>query len=198
VIAASSGFEPTTDMPIDPQYLRDERFMIRFAVVLGLVVGLLAYFLTQRIGPETNQLEPEVAWRFIQQQSAQRGLDPEFVYALAWAESSLNPRARSSVARGIMQLTKPAWEEVTDESYRHAWDWRTNLRVGIDYLAFCRDFLKRHDSFSYPLLAASYRYGPYYVKNKGFSLSQVKQPTNEIYRHRFAGNIRPVLLPDSD
>lgn len=185
-------------MTIDPHYFRDERFLIRLAVVLGLVVGLLAYFLTQGVGPGTKQLEPEVAWRFIQQQCAQEGLDPEFVYALAWAESSLNPRARSSVARGIMQLTKPAWEEVTDESYRHAWDWRTNVRVGIAYLAFCRDYLKRYDSFSYPLLAASYRYGPYYVKNKGFNLSQIKQPTNEIYRHIFAGNIRPVLPPVSD
>lgn len=54
--------------------------------------------------------------------------------------------------------------------------------MGIDYLALCRDFLKKHDSFTYPLLAASYRYGPYHVKNKHFNIRQVKQPKSEIYK----------------
>lgn len=182
-------------MLVDAFYLKDERLLVRGAVVLGLVVGLLAFFLVKGIDSRPSQVEPEIVWGFIQEQAAQQDLDPDFIYALAWAESSLNERARSSVARGIMQLTKPAWQEVTDESYRYAWDWRTNVRIGIEYLAFCRDFLKRHDSFSYPLLAASYRYGPYYVKNKDFDLAAIKQPKNEIYRRIFSGNIRPVVPP---
>ena len=183
-------------MPIDERYLKDERLLVRSAVLLGLIIGLLVFFLFKGISPKPNQVEPEAVWSFIQEQAGQQDLDPGFVYALAWAESDLNERARSSVARGIMQLTKPAWEEVTDESYRYAWDWRTNIRIGIEYLAFCRNYLKRHNSFSYPLLAASYRYGPYYVKNKNFNLAEIKQPTNEIYRRLFAGNVRPVLPPE--
>lgn len=183
-------------MPIDHHYHRDERLLIRMAVVLGVVAGILAFVLTRTLGERTEKVSPENVWAFVQEQAPQRDLDPEFVYALAWAESSLNARARSSVARGIMQLTKPAWREVSDESYRHAWDWRTNVRVGIDYLAFCRDYLKKHDSFSYPLLAAAYRYGPYYVENKNFNLRQIKQPKNEIYRRIFKGNIRPVAPPE--
>lgn len=183
-------------MPIDQRYFKDERLLTRMAVGLGLVVGLLAFVLTQVTGPRSKQVEPLEVWGFIQEQAAQQDLDPEFIYALAWAESSLDARARSSVARGILQLTKPAWQEVTDESYRHAWNWRTNIRIGIEYMAFCRDYLKRHNSFSYPLLAASYRYGPYYVKARGFDLAQVKQPKNEIYRRIFAGNIRPVVPPE--
>ncbi len=182
-------------MPIDCHYHRDERLLIRIAVVLGIIAGILAFTLTRTLGDRTEQVSPEEVWAYVQEQASQRDLDPEFVYALAWAESSLNARARSSVARGIMQITKPAWREVTDESYRHAWDWRTNIRVSIDYLAFCRDYLSKHDSFTYPLLAAAYRYGPYYVENKNFNILQVKVPENEIYRCIFEGNIRPVAAP---
>lgn len=182
-------------MAIDQRYHRDERLLIRIAVVLGVVIGILAFTLTQTLSEKKEQISSEEVWAYIQTQAPQKGIDPEFVYALAWAESSLNAKARSSVARGMMQLTKPAWIEVSDESYRHAWDWKVNVRVAIDYLAFCRDYLKEHDSFTYPLLAASYRYGPYYVKSKGFDLEEIKEPENEIYLRIFSGNIRPVTPP---
>lgn len=169
--------------------------LIQIAVILGVVAGILAFTLTRTLGDRNEQVSAQEVWAYVQEQAPQRELNPEFVYALAWAESSLNARARSSVARGIMQLTKPAWKEVSEESYRHAWDWRTNIRVGIDYLAFCRDYLIKNNSFSYPLLAASYRYGPYYVKNKNFNLRQIKKPKNGIYRQIFNGNIRPVAPP---
>ncbi|HBR95409.1 lytic transglycosylase domain-containing protein [Coraliomargarita sp. SDUM461003] len=182
-------------MPIDHSYRRNERLLIRLAVVLGIVVGILAFSLTRKIVNRPEKVSPELMWSYVEEIAPQQGLDPEFVYAIAWAESSLNAHARSSVARGIMQLTKPAWREVSDESYRHAWDWRTNVRVGIDYLAFCRDFLQKHDNFTYPLLAAAYRYGPYYVKDKNFDILQLKQPKNKIYRRIFKGNIRPVAPP---
>lgn len=182
-------------MSFDCQYHRDERLLIRIAVVLGVVAGVLAFALTHSLGDRSEKVSPAEVWNFVYEQAPQRDLDPEFVYALAWAESSLDARARSSVARGIMQLTKPAWREVCDESYRQAWDWRTNIRVAIDYLAFCRDFLKSHDSFSYPLLAAAYSYGPYYVKNKNFNILQLKKPRNEVYRRIFDGNIHPVAPP---
>ena len=184
-------------MPFDRRYLRDERLLIRLAVVRGVMAGLLAFLLAKGLTSGVEQISPEKVWSYVQETSAQKNLDAEFVYALAWAESSLNAKARSPVARGIMQLTKSAWREVSDASYRHAWDWKTNVRVGVDYLAFCRDFLKRHDVFSYPLLAACYRYGPYYVKKKDFDLKLVRKPANDIYRRIFNGNIRPVRPPSS-
>jgi len=165
------------------------------AALLGGLIGALAFFLTSSPSKTPKQISPEEVWAYIYEQASQEGLDPQFVYALAWAESSLNERARSSVARGMMQMTRPAWDEVTDESYRHAWNWKDNVRVAIQYLVFCREFLKKHDSYSYPLLAASFRYGPYYVQNKDFDLSQVKQPENEIYKLLFSGNTRPVRPP---
>lgn len=185
-------------MPLDHHYHRDERFLIRLAMGLAIVVGIIAIYLATNLGSRVERVAPEEVWSHIQELSAENDLDPEFLYALAWAESSLNAKARSSVARGMMQMTKPAWREVSDESYRFAWDWKVNLRVATDYLVHCREFLKRHDAFSYPLLAASYRYGPYYVKERGFEIDKLQAPKNEIYKRIFDGVIRPVPPPVAD
>lgn len=182
-------------MPPDHHYHRDERLILRIAAGVGLVVGVLAFFFAQSASGQSEPLSPEEVWAFIQVEAAKANLDPEFVYALAWAESSLNARAKSSVARGVIQLTKAAWTQVSDEPYRKAWNWRTNIRVGIAYLVFCREFLEARDSFSYPLLAASYRYGPYHVQAQNFNIRQLRQPRNEIYKRIFEGNIRPVVPP---
>lgn len=180
---------------MDFHYHKDERTLLRLAALLGALIGALAFFVAAPPSKKPNQISPEAVWEYVYEQSRSSGLDPQFVYALAWAESSLNEHARSSVARGIMQLTKSAWREVTDESYRHAWNWKDNVRVGIDYLVFCREFLKQHDAYSYPLLAACFRYGPYYVKDKDFRLDRIKKPKNDIYKLIFSGNIRPVRPP---
>lgn len=182
-------------MPFDHQYFRDERLLIRGALVLGLVVGGLAFILAKLSYSGEERIPPEKVWAYVEKVSAEKGLDSGFVYALAWAESSLNAKARSPVARGMMQLTKSAWREVSDKSYRRAWNWKTNIRVATDYLAFCRDFLEKHGAFSYPLLAASYRYGPYYVKKRGFDLSRIRTPKNKIYQDIFNGTVRPVSPP---
>ena len=182
-------------MPIDHHYHRDERLILRAAVVLVVLIGCLTIFIGQKYSPRSEQVSPEEVWPLIYELSTQENLDPEFVYALAWAESSLNAKARSSVARGMMQLTRPAWEQVTDESYSLAWEWQLNIRIAIDYLVYCREHLKSNNAFSYPLLAACYRYGPYYVQNNEFDLKQIKAPKNEIYKRIFSGNVTPVPPP---
>ena len=47
------------DMPIDHHYHRDERLIIRIAVVLGVAMGVLAIFLTQKYSPPREQVLPE-------------------------------------------------------------------------------------------------------------------------------------------
>jgi len=186
-------------MPIDHHYRRDEHLILRVAVGLGVVVCLLAIVLAVRILRSSSPpppVQPAEVWAYVSTIAPKAELDPEFVYAIAWAESSLQEKAGNSGARGMMQLTRVAWDEVTDESYRHAWDWQTNIRIGIAYLAFCRDFLKKRDAFSYPLLAACYRYGPYYVQDKGFEIDKLRRPKNEIYKRIFDGEIRPVPPPE--
>lgn len=182
-------------MGFDRRYLKDEKAAVRIAVILGAVSGVLCFLFWVFRGPSENRIPAQEVWAFVSEVAPEKGLDPGFVYSLAWAESSLNARAKTSVARGIMQLNKGAWSEVSDLPYRHAWDWKTNLRVSMDYMNWCRDFLKQHGSFDYPLLAASYRYGPFYVKKKQFQLAKVKPPKNEIYQAIFAGNLRPIPPP---
>jgi hypothetical protein len=184
-------------MAQDHHYRKHERLIIRFSVILAVVVGILTILLATRLGDRTEKVSPEEVWAFIEEIAPQSDIDPEFVYAIAWAESSLDAKARSSVARGMMQITRPAWRDVTDESYRHAWDWRTNVRVGISYLAHCRAYLVRHGEFTYPLLAASYRYGPSHVRRNDFLISELDVPANDIYRMIFNGNIHPVKIPET-
>ena len=181
-------------MPIDERYYRDERFILRAAGVLGLLLGVLALWISIRHSPAPQRISEQEVWDYIESIAPARGIDSEFVYAIAWAESSLNAKARSSVARGMMQLTEAAWQDVTDESYRHAWDWRMNIRVAIQYMDFCRDYLHRYDAFSYPL-AACYRYGPSYVKQREFRIHQLRVPKNEIYKRIFDGDFQPVVPP---
>lgn len=181
-------------MGVNDKYHYDERLVVRLAAVLGVCVALLVIW-TAADFSEVEPVAPVEVWAYVEEQANQAQLDPDFVYAIVWAESSLNPDARSPVARGMMQLTRAAWEEVTDESYRQAWDWRTNIRVGVAYLSFCRDFLQKRDAFNYPLLAASYRFGPYYVQKKNFELSAIKRPRNAIYKRLLLGNTRPVERP---
>jgi soluble lytic murein transglycosylase-like protein len=185
-------------MAIEHTYLRDERHLLRLAAAVALGVGILALFffwiVGDRRGPDT--IPPERVWAFLEEHAPRAGIDPRFAYAIAWAESGLDARAESPVARGLMQLTEIAWKEVSGEPYRMAWNWQVNLRVGLDYLAFCRDFLRRHGQLSYPLLAAAYRYGPYEVQRRGFNIAALPEPKNRIYQAIFAGDPRPILPPD--
>jgi hypothetical protein len=77
---------------LGPRYLRDERILIRLALAIALIVGILTLILRHTMGEKQEQISPEQVWSYIQKQAPPRGLDPEFVYALAWAESGLNAR----------------------------------------------------------------------------------------------------------
>ena len=43
--------------------------------------------------------------------------------------------------------------------YRQAFEWETNVEVGMLYLRKLKGMLESQSLFSYPRLAASYRYG---------------------------------------
>ena len=123
------------------------------------------------------------------------GLDPKFVYAICHAESSLDANAETSVARGMMQLTEAAWVDVTDLHYRQAFDWETNVEVGMLYLKRLKGMLESQEVFSYPRLAASYRFGYGALRKEKFMVSRLQTPVNRIYRKLFAGEMAPVSPP---
>lgn len=160
-------------------------------LVMVLLLGGCSWFRPSADQPATA----ENVWAYVQVEAAKVGLDPYFVYAIAMAESTLDPHASSGYARGIMQLSKGAWETVSDESWRQAWNWKKNIDAGIAYLVHCRKMLQANNRDTYVLLAACYRYGPNRVRRAEFNLSRLDSPTNRIYKQLLAGNTRPVAPP---
>ena len=125
------------------------------------------------------------------------GLEASFVYSVCHAESSLNANAESSVARGMMQLTEAAWSDVTKLHYRQAFDWETNVEVGMLYLKRLKGMLVSQGLFSYPRLAASYRYGYGALRKEKFMVSRLKTPLIGFTENFFAGDLAPVKPPGS-
>jgi soluble lytic murein transglycosylase-like protein len=168
------------------------RKFVFLLVCMGCLLAGCKYF-----DPDANFIEPKVVWEKIQKEAPALGLEPGFVYAICHAESSLNANAQTSIARGMMQLTEAAWSDVTNLHYRTAFQWETNVEVGMLYLKHLKGMLESVDRFNYPRLAASYRYGYGALRQEQFMVSRMKTPINRIYRKLFAGQLAPVDLPES-
>lgn len=135
-------------------------------------------------------------WTAILPRAARYRIDPAFIYALVAAESNFDPRAQNGSARGLLQIKPAAWAAVSTVPYEPAvWNWRTNLEVGIDYLAYSRSYLHRKTTFSYPLLLAAFHYGLDYVEDRNFNIGRIAVPDNAIYRRLWAGDLAPVPVP---
>jgi len=164
-------------------------------ILFGMAFLILWVGVFDMLHLKPKPIAPERVWTKAQREGNRVGLDPAFIYAICWAESSLNAHARSGRAKGIMQMTENAWKEVGGGRYARAFSWRRNMRVGVNYLAYCRDFLENSGQFSYPKLAAAFRYGPYKLKSVNFQISELPAPKNRIYRELFQGNLSPVQPP---
>jgi soluble lytic murein transglycosylase-like protein len=137
-------------------------------------------------------------WTEIQPLAARYRLEPAFIYALVFAESNGDPRARNGDACGLMQIKPAAWRAVSKAPYESkVWDWHANLAAGVDYLAYARSYLhkQRGVTFSYPLLLAAFHYGLDYVEARQFDVNRVAVPDNAIYRELWRGNLTPVSPP---
>ena len=146
---------------------------------------------------ESTFIDKKIVWAKIKKEAPDLGLEPAFVYAICHAESSLDSKAETSIARGMMQLTEAAWSDVSNLHYRTAFQWETNVEVGMLYLNRLKAMLESVDRFNYPRLAASYRYGYGALRKEQFMVSRMKTPVNRIYRKLFAGQLAPVEIPES-
>ena len=163
-----------------------------------LVVGVFALVTSCKyFDPDADFIDEKVVWQKIKQEAPQLGLEPSFVYAICHAESSLNANAETSIAKGMMQLTEGAWSDVSKLHYRTAFQWETNVEVGMLYLKRLKGMLESVDMFNYPRLAASYRYGYNALRQEQFMVSRMKTPINRIYRKLFAGQLCPVEPPEN-
>ncbi|MDB6169734.1 MAG: Lytic transglycosylase catalytic [Verrucomicrobia bacterium] len=163
---------------------------------LILIVGCLAG--CARRATERSAAAPtrEEIWSAIRPLAQRYRLAPGFIYALVAAESNFNPAAQNGEARGLLQIKPRAWRTVSKKPYEpEVWNWRTNLEVGVDYLAYSRAYLHRRDRFSYPLLLAAFHYGLDFVEAEDFSINGIDPPDNAIYRELWRGNLKPVAPP---
>ncbi len=162
-------------------------------IILSLFVITALIFVRCRRTPKF--LPATQVWPMARAEALHNQLDPRFVFAIIRAESSLNAYADTGYARGIMQVSKGAWNDVSEEPWSNAWDWKKNISAGVLYLAHCRRLLQEEKKFSYPMLAACYRYGFTTVETAGFDMERLDLPQNDTYRQLFAGKIPPA--PDS-
>jgi soluble lytic murein transglycosylase-like protein len=146
----------------------------------------------------TPDIPPErrAIWSELKPIARDRGIDPGFVYAIIQLESNFDPHARKGDARGLMQLKPRTWRSVSNLPYEPTvWDWRANLRVGVDNLASIRAALRAKGVFSYPLMWAAYHYGLEYVEARGFDMSRISRPSDPISRKLWSGELHPVAIP---
>lgn len=135
-------------------------------------------------------------WAAIQPLAARYHLSPAFIYALVAAESNFDPQARNGAAQGLLQIKPVAWHAVSTLPFEPGvWNWRTNLEVGVDYLAYSQVYLRNKATFSYLLLLAAFHYGLDYVEDRDFQRVRIRVPDNVIYRELWSGNLAPVPPP---
>lgn len=179
--------------------LSRERTILLSSALAGLLIATFLAWFGNRYAPVSDPVNDRdwqrIVWQHIERTAKHHDLNPDFVYAIAWAESSLRPNARTDVARGIMQLTKGAWQTVSTDSYQRAWDWRQNINIGIAYLADNKKFLEDNEAFSYPMLAASFRFGRNAMLRREFLIENIPSSRNRIYQQLFAGETNPVKRP---
>jgi soluble lytic murein transglycosylase-like protein len=169
----------------------------REILFLSFLLGIFGLFSgCKYFDPDANFIDEKKVWEKVNREAPELGLDPRFVYAICHAESSLNANAESSIAKGMMQLTEAAWSDVTKLHYRTAFQWETNVEVGMLYLKRLKGMLESVDMFNYPRLAASYRYGYNALRKEQYMVSRMKTPINRIYRKLFAGQLSPVEPPE--
>ncbi len=167
---------------------------IRLLLMVGALAGCSRH--SSPTGPGGPAPTRGEIWAAIQPQAQRYRIEPAFIYALVAAESNFDPAARNDSARGLLQLKPAAWRTVSRVPYEPTvWDWRINLEVGIDYLAYARSYLHKKNAFSYPLLLASFHYGLDYVEDHQFDLRRIPVPDNPVYHQLWDGNLAPVPPP---
>ncbi len=134
-------------------------------------------------------------WEAIVPIASARRIDPGFVYALVKIESDFDPHARHGENRGLLQIKPRAWREVSDLPYEDAWDWKSNLLVGIEGLSRTKVLLSAEGKFSYPLLWACYHYGYDFVAERGFDISRIPRPSDPVSYKIWTGEVHPLRPP---
>jgi peptidoglycan lytic transglycosylase len=151
--------------------------------VLAVAAVLLHGFVDKAIQELTLPLHHE---DIIRQQSREKGVDAALIAAVIYAESKFSDRTSSAGARGLMQITPEAANEIERHSggttfrLRDLSDPEINIRYGTFLL---RELLDRYDDDEVAALAA-YNAGPANVDRWGGSrltLATIPFPETRAY-----------------
>lgn len=172
-----------------------KRFERLFYTIAGFIALMTVMFVLQRVIYSHYRVPAHLVWQKVSLEAGKYDLDPEFVYAIVFAESSFRPRASNTGGNGIMQVSERTWESITDQPYDCVWDWQLNIEVGTAYLSWCKQYLETKKEFSYPLVAACYNSGPGTVRRKKFNIEAFQNTNNRIYKKLFSGDTSPLEVP---
>jgi len=168
--------------------LRVVRVIVLVAAVLSLLILLARPWIAEPVPPRQ-------AWLKSVELGVQSGIDPLLIFAIACAESSLDGHASNARARGLMQITPTAWESVTKHPFREAWQWQRNMEEAVSYLKQIKEKQQKDGHYSWPSLAAAYRYGPGALQSVGYDLSRLPKSSNIIYMDLIAGKTPKLPSP---
>jgi len=168
--------------------MRQRKRRRRLLVIVGglavaVAVLLLRGFVDKAIQELTLPLRHEDV---IRQQSREKGVDAALIAAVIYAESKFSDSTSSAGARGLMQITPEAANEIerhsggTTFTLRDLSDPEINIRYGTFLL---RELLNRYDGDTVAALAA-YNAGPANVDKwggSGLTLAEIPFPETRAY-----------------
>lgn len=169
--------------------MREEKRRRRLLVAAGGLVAvavavlLLRGFVDKAIQELTLPLRHEDV---IRQQSREKGVDAALIAAVIYAESKFSDTTSAAGARGLMQITPEAADEIerhsggTTFTLRDLSDPEINIRYGTFLL---RELLDRYDGDTVAALAA-YNAGPANVDKwggSGLALGEIPFPETRAY-----------------
>ena len=166
-----------------------------FTMLMTLGAPICGEFIADYNAHESKFIDEREVWEFVKAECKEANLHPGFVYALIYAESGFDAHNHDVQYRGMMGLSKTAWKYVAQRGYHEAYDWKLNVRYGIDYLELLRDKLYEERTFSYPVMAACYYYGYKEMKSANFRISYFESPENQLYRKLMSGSLQPMRVP---
>ena len=135
---------------------------------------------------------PEAYPDVVRAAAAANEIEPELIWAVMRQESAFYPRARSrSDARGLMQVIPSTWDwlaELQDEPPGNPFDPADNIRYGAFYLRYLLDYFQGDTQ----LAVASYNRGQGYIRRL-FEAPEVAADMDELFRRIDALETREYL-----
>ncbi|MFH1063166.1 MAG: lytic transglycosylase domain-containing protein [Candidatus Omnitrophota bacterium] len=142
--------------------------------------------------PKLENLKADTVNDVVAKVSQEYNIPEEFIKQIIQAESSFDPNAVSYCdARGLMQITRPTWEWITQQYLEVDWNFdecsfdpEKNIRVGARFLKWISDYLDEKQALlnasKKDLVLACYNAGPGNVRKYNYSVPPFKETQDYI------------------